>query len=181
MKRSVRHGIAIAGLAGGFWLLGEAVANADTPANTADSNATLSSNTSGGTGGGSADSDNSQHVKANNDVDNNAKTGDIDASGGKSIVGVVAGNGNTVDASSGKGAVDAKQNVTTVVWINSQANGGSVSGSNNASAGNGASNSASAKGTLNSNTTGGSGSRNAGKADSDNTQRVTANNDVDNR
>jgi len=166
-------------MAGGFWLLGQAVASADTPApaNTADSSATLTSNSSGGSG--STDSDNSQHVKATNDVDNTATTGTVDTSGGKSVVGVIAGNGNSVDASSGKGAVDAKQNVTTVVWINSQANGGNVSGSNNASAGNGASNSASASGTLNSNTTGGSG-KHVGRTDSDNSQHVSARNDVDN-
>jgi hypothetical protein len=177
MKRSVRSGIAIAGLAGGFWLLGQAVANADSGA--AASGTQTQSTVGGGGGGGSADSSTKQHVDASNTNTNTATTGNIDASGGTSKVKVAAGNGNTVLAGSDKGTTTASQNVTTVVWISSEANGGTVSGSNNASAGNGAKNTATATGTQSSTTTGGSGKK-GGDADSKTKQHVDASNYNDN-
>jgi hypothetical protein len=183
MKRSVRSGIAIAGMAGGFWLLGQAVASADDAVNPASATADQASATQagggGGGGGGDATSTNTQDVAATNDVHNTATTGDVNAGGGISAVGVAAGNGNTVAADSGKGDVDATQKVTTVVWVSSEANGGTVSGSNNAAAGNGASNTATAEGTQNSETTGGSG-KGGGDATSTNTQNVDAANTVRN-
>jgi hypothetical protein len=176
MKRSVRSGIAIAGLAGGFWLLGQAVANADDAVNAASaSGAQTQSTTAGGGGGGDADSTTKQSVDASNTNNNTATTGTVDTSGGSSKVAAVAGNGNTVSASSGKGDVEASQKVTTVVWISSEANGGPVSGSNNAAAGNGASNTATATATQNTQTTGGSG-KNGGDADSTTKQHVDASN-----
>jgi hypothetical protein len=192
MKRSVRSGIAIAGMAGGFWLLGQAVASADTPDATASGGeaaaaGNVSSETVGGEGssGGDATSTNDQDVEAENEVENTASTGTIDASGGTSWVTVVAGNGNTQSASSGGGNVDATQNVTTMVAVDPSANGGSVSGSNNASAGNGASYSANASGNIDSTTVGGDGSGDewsgdGGDATSVNTQDIDATNDVSN-
>jgi len=163
MKRSVRSGIAIAGLAGGFWLLGQAVADASTGTSTTGdssaSGATVASSGSGssgnssgtsasasGTQNGSGSGGNTQDVSANNDTDNDAEGGDINAGGGTSAVGVVAGNGNSTEAKSGSGDVTAKQNVTTVVWVSSSASGAKVSGSGNAAAGNGASYKANATG-----------------------------------
>jgi hypothetical protein len=174
----VRHGIAIAGLAGGFWLLGQAVANADDAVNTASATGAQTASTPAG-GGGGADSTTKQSVAASNTNTNTASTGKIDASGGSSHVDVNAGNGNTVLAGSGKGDTTASQNVTTVVWISSEANGGTVSGSNNAAAGNGASNTATANATQNSTTTGGSG-KNGGDAESTTRQHVNASNYNDN-
>ncbi len=175
MRRSVRNGLAIAGMAGGIFLLGDAVAGASTDANAAGD---ITSNTAGQPG--DATSTNLQGVAASNDVDNTAKTGDVHAGGGSPSVGVVAGNGNTVEAGSVEGDVSASQDVTTVVDIAVEANGGTVSGSNNAAAGNGASNSANASGSIDSTTAGGSGSGYGGGADSTNVQGVTAGNDVDN-
>jgi hypothetical protein len=192
MKRSVRSGIAIAGMAGGFWLLGQAVASADTPDATASGGeaaaaGNVSSETVGGEGssGGDATSTNDQDVEAENEVENTASTGTIDASGGTSWVTVVAGNGNTSSAGSGGGDATATQNVTTKVAVESSANGGSVSGSNNASAGNGASYSANASGNIDSTTTGGNGSgddewNDGGDATSTNDQDIDAKNDVEN-
>ena len=171
MKRSVRSGIAIAGMAGGFWLLGQAVASADTATATgavvADSG-----------GGADAANHNPQSVSASNESDNTAKSGNIDASG-TSKVAVVAGNGNSLTAGSDKGDVKATQNVTNVVWVSSSGTGGTVSDSNNPSAGNGASNSANASGHIDSTATGGSG-RSGGDASNSNHQRVNASNDVEN-
>jgi hypothetical protein len=191
MKRSVRSGIAIAGMAGGFWLLGQAVANAEEapPPTTAAATGAQSSEATGGSGGGDAVSTNSQSVDASNNVSNSASTGDIKATGGTSAVGVVAGNGNTVAAGSGSGDVTAEQNVTTVVWISSEATGATVSGSGNASAGNNADYSATATGTQNSEATGGAGTtgrenhhhhHHGGDAVSSNHQHVDSSNNVDN-
>ncbi|SFF04194.1 hypothetical protein [Blastococcus tunisiensis] len=174
MNRSVRNGLAIAGMAGGMLFLGQAVASADTDA--AASGEITS--TTAGHGSGDATSVNGQKVAAGNDVENDASTGDVDAGGGTSAVGVVAGNGNTVHAASGAGDVDASQKVATEVTVASQANGGTVTGSNNAAAGNGATNEATATGTIDSTTTGGAGY--GGDATSVNGQVVGAGNDVDN-
>lgn len=184
MKRSVRSGIAIAGLAGGFWLLGQAVADASTGADSTAGGATVASsgNASSDSGGttaaaASGEQDNSgsggndQSVDATNETSNDADGGNVNAGGGTSTVGVVAGNGNTATASSGSGDVTAKQDVTTVVWVDSSATGTKVSGSGNAAAGNNASYSANAKGTQNS-----SGGRHSGG----NSQDVSASNYTDN-
>ncbi|TFV69355.1 hypothetical protein E4P40_22380 [Blastococcus sp. CT_GayMR20] len=211
MNRTVRNGLAIAGMAGGMLFLGQAVASADTDASSsanggavagsanassgsgattgAAASGDLASTTTGGGGSGGADggtavSSNEQEVEAENKVDNTARTGTIDASGGTSWVTVVAGNGNTQAAGSGgDGNVAATQNVTTTATVASSANGGTVSGSNNAAAGNGASYSANASGNLSSNTTGGNGSgsrSDGGNAFSRNSQDVDAENDVEN-
>jgi hypothetical protein len=178
--------------------------------NTATANATQSSETTGGNGkgGGDAISLNHQDVNALNDIDNHARTGDIYAGGGYSDVFVAAGNENGVLAGSGShgdhghdkwrhhdsGDVDATQTVDTKVTVSSEANGGSVSDSNNAWAGNGGENTATANGRQDSETTGGNGQsgkehshhgwswwkNHGGDATSYNHQDVDAENNVDN-
>jgi len=174
MNRSVRNGLAIAGMAGGIFFLGQAVASADTSTAVADTSATSAAPSSGA----DASNTNSQSVTASNESENTAKSGNIDASG-TSKVAVVAGNGNSVSASSNEGDVKATQNVTNVVWVSSQGNGGTVSNSNNPSAGNGASNTATASGQITSTATGGSG-KNGGDASNSNHQRINASNESEN-
>jgi hypothetical protein len=197
MKRSVRSGIAIAGMAGGFWLLGQAVANAEEapPPTTAAATGAQSSEATGGSGGGDAVSTNSQSVDASNNVSNSASTGDIKATGGTSAVGVVAGNENLLVAGNGghrhhdDGDVDATQNINTSVTVHSSATGATVTNSGNASAGNNADYSATATGTQNSEATGGAGTtgrenhhhhHHGGDAVSSNHQHVDSSNNVDN-
>ncbi|CAA9246168.1 MAG: hypothetical protein AVDCRST_MAG52-1894, partial [uncultured Blastococcus sp.] len=86
MNRTVRNGLAVAGMAGGLLFLGQAAASADTDA---AASGEITSTTQGESGGG-AHSTNHQDVDASNDVHNEASTGKIDASGGLSAVGVVA-------------------------------------------------------------------------------------------
>ena len=179
MKRSVRSGIAIAGMAGGFWLLGQAVADAATPppdgstatgstaagaalsgsADAASGNSGTSAAQASGTQTGTGSAGSTQDVKAKNTTTNGATAGTVHAGGGTSAVGVAAGNGNTVVAKSGSGNVTATQDVTTVIWVDASATGAKASGSGNAAAGNNATYKAAATGTQNSQ--GGKGSGNS--------------------
>jgi hypothetical protein len=197
MKRSVRNGIAIAGMAGGFFLLGQAVAGADEGVNnasagdgaeySADATNTNSSETTGGAGGGDGDGGEAeteveQNSSATNNVENEAETGDITATGGSSYVIVLAGNGNELEAESEEGDVNASQSVHNEVNVESHAGDASVSGSNNASAGNGASYTANSSNSNTSETTGGDGGDDGdgGEAETEVDQDSTARNNVDN-
>src|SRR6476620_719697 len=66
MKRSVRNGIAIAGMAGGLWLLGQAVASADEGSAASGADTTVTQ-TDGGGGGNANLSDNSASAE-NKDI-----------------------------------------------------------------------------------------------------------------
>jgi hypothetical protein len=198
MKRSVRSGIAIAGMAGGFWLLGQAVADAapgdppptDTSAAVGTQNA---DSNGGGSGGGEAESTNSQQVDASTTTTNKASSAPILARGGTSVAIVPAGNENGLLAGSGgHGNVDATQNVNTTVTAHSSAGGAKVIGSGNSSAGNGGSNSSTATGKQNAEATGGEGQNGkedwhkhhhhnkGGDADSSNHQDVGSTTDTEN-
>src|SRR6476661_7152320 len=144
MKRSVRNGIAIAGMAGGLWFLGQAVASADT-GQVADANAPTSVSQDGSGGGGNA-----------NLSENNASAQNVQVT--KVETNVSGGNGGTNNATINTGIAPGYQSApppvsvanvspsgppkhedsgTTVtvntgdVTLNQQANGGSVSNSGN--------------------------------------------------
>ena len=203
MNRSVRNGLAIAGMAGGFLILGQAAASADDAAVSGSNNAAAgnaasydatasndnSSTTEGGGGGGdygdggNAVTDVDQNADATNDVDNSATTGNIEANGGTSYVVVFAGNGNTVGAASEKGDASASQTVHNEVDVASQGGNATVSDSNNAAAGNGASYNADASNSNHTDTTGGEGGGDhgdGGNAYTDVDQDADADNYVDN-
>ena len=202
MNRSVRNGLAIAGMAGGFLILGQAAASADDAsvsgsnnaaagnaasynAEASNSNESVTAGGEGGQGGSGGDADTAvnQDADARNNVTNTADTGNINANGGNSYVVVFAGNGNTVDAGSGdKGDVNASQTVHNEVDVASQGGNASVSNSNNAAAGNGASYNAEASNHNDSVTTGGDAGKHGdgGDAYTDVEQDADARNNVDN-
>jgi hypothetical protein len=193
MNRTLRNGLAVAGMAGGMLFLGQAVASADEAAAgdaatySADASNTNHSDTTGGDagkhgGGGHPKTDVDQDSTATNNVSNTAKSGDIDASGGVSAVVVIAGNGNQVNAGSKDGDVHASQDVDTKVDVESNANGGDVTGSNDANAGNGASYDADASNANHSDTTGGDAGKHGdgGDAKTDVDQNSDGRNDVHN-
>jgi hypothetical protein len=148
MKRSVRNGVAIAGMVGGFWLLGQAVAQADEGQtnDVAQENTQSSTSQDGGATGNAAgnfnESENSTEVDVSTDVDggdggyneSNVNTGVQGA-----VIIVVANdeeqakvlaeyNGNGGGSSDGKGVVNIE---TDDVYVEQNANGGNVDDSGN--------------------------------------------------
>jgi hypothetical protein len=101
MNRSVRNGLAIAGMAGGMLFLGQAVAQADG----ADGEAVITSVTSDDGGDGST-SRNTNDVSVENEQQNSAENGDINADTGDNNGSITTG-GNSgdveTDSSSRKG------------------------------------------------------------------------------
>lgn len=148
MKRSVRNGIAIAGMAGGIWFLGSAVANADDQvADAANTTGQVSSSESTGDGGSlngagnandsSAEATNIQETEVDTDVDG----GDGGSNSASVNTGVITGgpapNGtfsveNTEPAHESEPIVDLTVH-TGDVSVTQNADGGDVNGSGNVS------------------------------------------------
>jgi hypothetical protein len=139
MNRSVRNGIAIAGMAGGIFFLGQAVASADQTA-TAANNGDQSSSAQGSGGDSAAGNANFSDAEATNvqktEVDTDVDGGD----GGKNIAvintGVVSG-GNDIrtleapEEEDGKVVVDVESGD---VALSQSADGGDVNKSGNVNA-----------------------------------------------
>ena len=150
MRRSVRNGLAIAGMAGGVWFLGQAVAQADEQANNVGQDNSQSATGEGGGGvtgniGGNANS-------SSNEVDVDIST-DVDGGDGGSnysnvntgvqgAIIVAYSDGNSQPAvngfaqNGGGHSGDAEVDIeiaTGSVHVEQNANGGSVSGSGNVS------------------------------------------------
>ena len=144
MKRSVRNGIAIAGMAGGMWLLGQAVASADQVADA--SNGVDQTNTSVDSDGGGAnlnfseaEATNEQEVEVETDVDG----GDGGVNEASVNTGVVSGGGMSAPVYTTTEYVpnEQEQPFTTVtfesgdVTLTQEANGGDVNKSGNVAVG----------------------------------------------
>ena len=90
MKRSVRNGIAIAGMAGGMWLLGQAVASADTVSDAANNVDQTNTSTDGG-GGANINLSEAEAVNVTEvDVDTDIDGGDGGYNSAEINTGVVA-------------------------------------------------------------------------------------------
>jgi hypothetical protein len=98
MKRSVRNGIAIAGMAGGMWLLGQAVANAEEVNLGTDVGQTATS-----TDGGSATNDSDVRNDVDVDVENEAEGGDSNTGNEVVVINNNGENNPVVVAGSGGG------------------------------------------------------------------------------
>ena len=140
MKRSVRNGIAIAGMAGGMWLLGQAVASADEVA-TPSADTTVTQTDSGG---GSNANLSSNNASASNEqqtkVDTDVTAGDGGINDATVNTGVIQDSGPVLLESSvpngGPGQHHESTGTTVTldtgdVSVNQQANGGDVNGSGN--------------------------------------------------
>ncbi|WP_097182990.1 hypothetical protein [Blastococcus haudaquaticus] len=133
--------------------------------------------------GGDAYTDVVQDADARNNVDNNAESGTVNANGGDSVVGVIAGNGNSVDAGSDdKGDAEGSQVIHNEVDVASRGGDAGVHGSNNAAAGNAARYNANARNDNDSVTSGGDGGKHGdgGYGDTYLDQDSDARNNVDN-
>jgi LPXTG-motif cell wall-anchored protein len=193
MRRSVRNGLAIAGMAGGMLFLGQAVASADTEAEgTIDQ--TTSAAAPSGHGDAKADSDIDQTVKAEQTTNNTVTTAPVKGGDGGNATAVANTGvaGTVVIAESGKhGDAEGSVDITTGdAEATANANGGNATSTNTINAGGAPTGHVSATGTVTSDTTatsgGGSGKHSGGgdaKADSDIDQTVkseqTTNNTVD--
>jgi hypothetical protein len=152
MKRSVRNGIAIAGMAGGMWLLGQAVAQADQVNNTGQDNTQSStSEDGGGTTGNVAGNFNESSNEYKLDVETNVSGGNGGSNtsnvntGVQGAIIVVESNGSSQapvyqesssSSSNGSRGGDAEGEIeieTHSVYVEQNANGGSVHGSGNIS------------------------------------------------
>lgn len=125
MNRTVRYGLAIAGMAGGLWFLGSAVANAD-QTNNASQTATQSVESEGNGGGSNLGGNIAiQKNQQNTTVTNSPSI----ANGGTNTAHVDASiYDNTVNA---KKSEDTNVTFTTNVTVNQAANGGTSNGSGN--------------------------------------------------
>jgi hypothetical protein len=147
MKRSVRNGIAIAGMAGGIWFLGSAVASADDgqaagAANNVDQSSSSESTGDGGSLNGAGNANGSSAEATNvqvTDVDTDVDGGD----GGENIAvintgaqpsNVTIGNGTLTSQTIEQPPAAPVHEVdvhTGDVSVTQNANGGDVSGSGN--------------------------------------------------
>ncbi len=138
MKRTVRNGLAVVGMAGGMWFLGQAVAQADVAAtgdidSSAESGATADAS-SGGSGGSGADADSSAgnsnttiNLAADVDV-TSVSTGDI--STGNTIA--VANTNAVYQSAAGSDKAEVAQEATTDITNETDlAVNSAVTGSNN--------------------------------------------------
>jgi hypothetical protein len=146
MKRTVRNGLAIAGMAGGIWFLGSAVASADQGADAANNVDQSSSSSSEGSGSGvnGAGNVNGSSSSATNvqvtSVDTDVNGGDGGANIAVVNTGVVGGGGGggmsaplaatTQSAPPAAPATNVSVN-TGDVAVHQSADGGDVSGSGN--------------------------------------------------
>jgi hypothetical protein len=160
MRRSVRNGIAIAGMAGGVWFLGQAVAQADGITQTNDTAQANSQTADSQNGGGVTGNSGGNANSSSNYADITVSTHVVGGAGGTNTSNVNTGiQGSTVVAGSGGGGgggvmtpntaaslnenrpsqqrsndVNASVSISTrSVSVEQNANGGNVSGSGNIS------------------------------------------------
>jgi hypothetical protein len=142
MKRSVRNGIAIAGMAGGMWLLGQAVASADQVADA--SNGVDQTNTSVDSDGGGANL-NFSEAEATNEQEVEVETDVEGGDGGVNIASINTGVVNeaprqvevltTVEEPNGDGGGIEVNFESGDVTLTQEANGGDVNKSGNVAVG----------------------------------------------
>ncbi|MGY1803162.1 hypothetical protein ACI78T_07760 [Blastococcus sp. SYSU D00922] len=138
MNRSVRNGLAIAGMAGGIFFLGQAVASADQTAsagNNVDQGAASSSSEGSGSGAGNANFSSAEATNVQKtEVDTDVEGGDGGANIAVINTGVVGGGGNMASTSSSN---EQGQQFTKIefnsgdVVLHQSADGGDVNGSGN--------------------------------------------------
>jgi hypothetical protein len=148
MKRSVRNGVAIAGMVGGFWLLGQAVAQAEQVNDVGQENNQSASSEDGGLTGNVAGNFNSSENKTEVDIETDVDGGDGGANYSNvntgvqgAVIVVVAEdrqrppieassvpNGNHYGSSDATGVVHIE---TGDVYVEQNANGGNVDDSGN--------------------------------------------------
>src|SRR5688572_24456564 len=139
MNRSVRNGLAIAGMAGGILFLGQAVASADEGTQTAGATNTVSQDAGSTGSGGDNTNVNFSEAEATNVEVTEVKT-DVDGGDGGTNVAVVntgvvgnGGGGGPANSSEAKKPEASKPVTVTAetgdVTVNQQANGGHVSDS----------------------------------------------------